>query len=50
MSGLEVVLAVAGVLVFILVVVGMILITPAGVVEGQAGTTDPTGPSPRRAP
>lgn len=45
MTGLEVVLAVAGLTVFVMVIVAMILIVPSGTVDGPAGTTDPVPPA-----
>ncbi len=52
MSGLEILLAVAGLIVTVLVVAGMILIVPSGVVEVHAEGTDPKGSnlSPTRVP
>jgi hypothetical protein len=43
MSGLEVLLAIAGLIVTALVVVGMVLITPRGVVEVRAEGSPPDG-------
>ena len=52
MSGFEVLIAIAGVVVTVLVVVGMILITPRGVVEVHTEGEDPEGSnlSPMPAP
>ncbi len=49
MTDLDVLLAVAGLIVMVLVVAGMILITPRGTVDAAGETTDPQGPGPSRA-
>ena len=52
MNGVEVLIGIAGVVVTILVMVGMILITPRGVVEVHTEGEDPEGSnlSPQPAP
>ena len=47
MTGLELVLALAGVVVTIMVIVGMVLIVPAGVEAAPAHRADPVPPDPR---
>ena len=49
MTGLDVVLAVAGLAVTVLVVAGMILITPRGTVDALDDETDPQGAELSRA-
>ena len=49
MTGLDVVLAVAGLVVTVLVVAGMILITPRGAVDAFDDETDPQGAELSRA-
>jgi hypothetical protein len=49
MSGLDVVLAFAGLAVTVLVVAGMILITPRGAVDAFDDVTDPQGAELSRA-
>ena len=43
MTGLDVLLAIAGLAVTVLVVAGMILVTPRGAVDGFDDVTDPQG-------
>ena len=50
MTGLEVLLALAGTAVAVLVIMGMILITPRGEVEVQAAGADPRGSNLSPAP
>ena len=54
MSGVDVLLAVAGILVTVLTLAGMVLLTPRGVVEVHTEGTDSEGsslsPVPDRAP
>ena len=49
MTDLDVLLAVAGLIVTVLVVAGMILITPRGTVDAVGEVTDPHGAVPSRA-
>ena len=49
MTGLDVVLAVAGLVVTVLVVAGMIVITPRGAVDAFDDVTDPQGAELSRA-
>ena len=49
MTDLDVLLAVAGLIVTVLVVAGMILITPRGTVDTAVEVTDPHGAVPSRA-
>jgi hypothetical protein len=49
MTGLDVLLAVAGLAVTVLVVAGMFLITPRGTVDAFDDVTDPQGPELSRA-
>jgi hypothetical protein len=49
MSGLEILLGVAGVLVTVLVIAGMVLLTPRGVVEVHGKATDSQGSELSRA-
>ena len=49
MTGLDVLLAVAGLAVTVLVVAGMILITPRGAVDAFEDVTDPQGAELSRA-
>lgn len=49
MTGLEVLLAVAGFAMTVLVVAGMILITPRGLVDVNGDATDPQGSDLSRA-
>ncbi len=49
MTDLDVLLAVAGLTVTVLVVAGMILITPRGAVDAFDDVTDPQGAEPSRA-
>jgi uncharacterized iron-regulated membrane protein len=49
MTGLDVLLAVAGLAVTVLVVAGMILITPRGAVDAFDDVTDPQGAQMSRA-
>ena len=50
MSGLEVLVGIAGFTVTVLVVAAMILITPRGQVDLHAQATDPQSPNLSRAP
>ena len=47
MTGLEIVLAFAGLVVFVLVIVGMVLIVPSGAVEAPGKAIDPVPPGTR---
>lgn len=49
MTGLDVLLAVAGLVVTVLVVAGMILVTPRGAVDTFGDVTDPQGAELSRA-
>jgi len=50
MTALDILLAVAGLFATVLVVVGMILITPRGAVDVHDAATDPQGEELSRAP
>ena len=47
MTGLEIVLALAGLVMFVLVIVGMVLIVPSGAVEERGKAIDPVPPAAR---